>query len=107
MKEVKNYKKRDGREPFTDWISEIKEKKTQAKLRAFIDRVALGGSKKNVEPVGDGVFELKMDYGPGYRIYYGEERQQIIILLLGGSKHRQQKDIDLAKEYWRDHHAKI
>ncbi|TVQ80106.1 MAG: type II toxin-antitoxin system RelE/ParE family toxin [Bradymonadales bacterium] len=106
MKEIKVYQGKDGGQPFTDWLVSIKDLTARAKIRAFIDRVALGGSKKNVEPLGDGVFELKLDYGPGYRIYFGEKRNQIIILLYGGTKRRQQKDIDLAKEYWRAYSAK-
>ena len=52
---------------------------------------------------GDGVFELKLDFGPGYRIYFGHKTKTCLILLFGGYKKSQQKDINKAKEYWREH----
>ena len=55
------------------------------------------------ELVGEGVFELKFDFGPGYRVYFGFKADTFLILLFGGNKKGQQRDIDKAKEYWRDH----
>jgi putative addiction module killer protein len=64
------------------------------------------GSSGNLgvcESVGDGVFELKIDFGPGYRVYFGYKTDKVLILLLGGCKKGQQKDIDKAKEYWHEY----
>ena len=80
--------------------------KIQARVSAFIDRVAAGGGKKNVKPLGDGVYEIKIDVGPGYRVYFGEDERAIILLLVGGDKRTQSKDIDTAKHYWRQYEAK-
>ena len=106
MKQIINFRTQSGSEPFADWLMSINDKVSRAKVRAFIDRVALGGSRKNVEHVGDGVFEFKVDFGPGFRIYFGEQGRELIVLLVGGTKRRQQRDVDLAKEYWREYHAK-
>jgi len=57
----------NGREPFTDWLESL-GLKAQARVSAYIDRVAAGGGRKNIKPLGDGVFEIKIDLGPGYRV---------------------------------------
>lgn len=67
-----------------------------------LDRLVLG-NRGDTEPVGDGVFELRIHYGPGYRIYYAEQGNELVILLYGGSKRAQQRDIDRAIEYWKDY----
>jgi putative addiction module killer protein len=61
------------------------------------------GNTSNVEAVGDGVAELKLNWGPGYRIYFGQDGKLIIILLTGGTKKRQSQDIAVAKAYWTDY----
>ncbi len=66
-------------------------------------RIRETGNLGICEPVGEGAYELKFDFGPGYRIYFGLETDTFMILLLGGSKKRQQKDINKSKEYWKDH----
>ena len=66
-----------------------------------IERVALGGSKKNIRSIGDRMFEIKINHGPGYRVYFGTVRKNIILLLAGGEKTSQRRDISLAKKYWR------
>ena len=72
---------------------------------AYIERVAIGGSKKNIRSLGDGLFEIKIHYGPGYRIYFGNLKGSIILLLVGGDKSSQRQDISLAKKYWRSIHV--
>ena len=59
------------------------------------------GNFSNVKSVGGGVFEYRIDFGPGYRIYFGKDGERIVILLCGGTKQRQQEDITLAGEYWQ------
>jgi putative addiction module killer protein len=61
------------------------------------------GNLSNVKGVGEGVLECRIDFGPGYRIYFGRDGEKIIVLLTGGTKKRQQRDIDAAHAYWRDY----
>ena len=61
------------------------------------------GNFGDIKPVGDGVFERRIDFGPGYRIYFGREGKALVILLVGGAKKRQQRDIDRAKAYWGEY----
>ena len=100
MKNVKVFRLPDGKEPFEEWARGLPEE-TRAVIDAYIDRVALGGGKKNIRALKDGVFEIKIDKGPGWRIYFGEDGKSIILLLLGGDKRTQDRDIKKAKEYWR------
>ena len=100
MRKIIKFATQRGREPFSEWLSAL-DKRSQAKVRAYIDRVALGGSLKNVKSVGDGVYEIKIDYGPGYRIYFGLVKTTIMLLLMAGDKSQQSKDIAQAQEYWR------
>ena len=100
MKKVFTLRLRNGSEPFSEWLQRL-EIREQAAIRAYIDRVAMGGGKKNVKPLAHGVFEVKIDRGPGYRVYFGQDGNEIILLLLGGDKGSQSRDIKLAKEYWR------
>jgi putative addiction module killer protein len=67
-----------------------------------VDKIELG-LFGDVEPVGDGLSELRIHYGPGYRVYYGKEGNKVYLLLCGGDKSTQSKDIKKAKEYWKDH----
>ncbi len=64
------------------------------------------GNKGNVRAVGEGVSELKVDFGPGYRVYFALEGKALVILLVGGSKGSQKKDIEKANEYWKDYSSK-
>ena len=97
-----------GREPFTEWLENLKDAGVRSRIRLRLDRVRLG-NLGDYRSVGEGVYELKIDFGPGYRIYYGRSLDQIILLLYGGDKGSQEKDIQKAKECWRDyrrqHHA--
>nr|WP_279512433.1 type II toxin-antitoxin system RelE/ParE family toxin [Candidatus Thiosymbion oneisti] len=61
------------------------------------------GNPGDVEPVGEGVAERRINYGPGYRVYFGQDGRQLVILLVGGTKKRQQRDIVQAKAYWRNY----
>ena len=61
------------------------------------------GNLSNVKPIGEGVLEYRIDWGPGYRVYIGRDGEALVILLAGGTKKRQQRDIDAAKERWADY----
>lgn len=100
MKNVLVLKLANGKEPFEEWILKLSEE-TRAIIDSYIDRVALGGSEKNVRALKDGVFEIKINHGPGWRVYFAEDGKNIILLLLGGDKSSQKRDIKLAKMLWR------
>ncbi|MGA3080772.1 MAG: type II toxin-antitoxin system RelE/ParE family toxin [Terracidiphilus sp.] len=89
-----------GREAFTEWLNAL-DVPTRARVRVRIDRLE-EGLFGDVEPVGEGVSELRLDFGPGYRVYFGQIGRQIH-LLLGGSKQGQSADIRHAKKFWREH----
>ena len=83
-------------ETFAKWIDNLSDLSARAKILVRIERLA-AGNPGNVEPVGEGISELKIDYGPGYRVYYKKVGESIVILLAGGNKHSQSKDIKTAK----------
>jgi len=91
-----------GGKPFKEWLDGLKDVAARQKVRIRLDRVRLGNIGKN-RSVGEGVYELKIDYGPGYRVYYGLDKKTVILLLLGGDKSSQKKDITQARMYWEHH----
>ncbi len=100
--EIELYRTALGKEPYTEWEESL-DKVVMARVDARLTRIRNSGNVGNCESVGDGVFELKFDFGPGYRVYFGLEKETNMILLLGGSKKGQQKDINKSKGYWKDH----
>jgi putative addiction module killer protein len=86
---------------FTKWFKSLKDPRAKAKIQARIDRVEMGHFG-DARPVGDGVSELRIFYGPGYRVYFVQRGAVVVILLLGGDKSSQQTDIAKAKETARD-----
>jgi len=82
---------------FDKWLRKLKDLRAKAKILFRIQRIENEGHLGDCEPVGDGVFELKINYAKGYRIYFNEKDGKIIILLIGGDKSTQQKDIEKAK----------
>jgi putative addiction module killer protein len=101
-KEAYLYRFQSGRCPFEEWLESMRDRVGRAKIRARIARARTGNLGK-CDPVGGGVFELKIDFGPGYRVYFGEVGDAIIILLCGGDKSSQRKDIKAAQNYWADY----
>jgi len=93
-----------GRSPFENWFKRINAQ-AAAKVTAALVRLE-GGNTSNVKSLGSGVHELKIDFGPGYRVYFGYHGPTIVILLAGGTKKRQDKDIDIAKKRWVDYKAR-
>ncbi len=100
--EIEIYKTSAGKEPFNEWLESL-DKNTFGRIDARITRIRQTGNLGICEPVGEGVYELKLDFGPGYRVYFGYKTDELLIFLYGGYKKGQQKNIDKAKEYWRDH----
>lgn len=106
MKEIKhrilrNYTTPSGVVPFEEWINSLKDSVVRHRIRTRLDRVEKG-NLGIYKPLGDGVSELKFDFGSGYRIYFAEEGDIFIILLCGGDKSSQKKDIKIAKAYWKE-----
>lgn len=99
--EIKIYEASTGKSPYLEWLDTLKDLQGRAKIRVRIERLKLG-NLGNCESVGDGVRELKIDFGPGYRVYFGQIGKQCVLLLCGGSKRAQSSDIEKAKEYFED-----
>jgi putative addiction module killer protein len=98
---VREYVDGRGRSPFGEWFERLD---AQAAARVTTALVRIGQSNlSNVKGVGSGVFEYRMDFGPGYRIYFGKDGETLMILLGGGTKRRQQRDIDSAHARWEDY----
>jgi putative addiction module killer protein len=103
MLEVRYYLS-GGKSPFADWFAEL-DSEARAKVTVAIARIEQG-NLSNVKSVGGGVLEYKIDFGPGYRVYFGRDGDTLVILLCGGTKKRQQRDIEHAIAYWRDYKRK-
>jgi putative addiction module killer protein len=101
MPQVLEYLTPTGLSPFGKWFGDL-EAVAAAKVVAALTRMA-AGNFGDYKSVGDGVSECRIDFGPGYRIYYGRDGAEIVILLAGGTKKRQAKDIAEAKARWRDY----
>jgi putative addiction module killer protein len=101
-KQILYYLMADGRSPFLRWREAITDKATRARIDARIRRVSTG-NLGDCQPVGEGVFELRVHFGAGYRVYFANDGEEIVLLLVGGSKATQDKDIKNAKEYWADY----
>ncbi len=99
---ILTYVKANGKAPFNDWLEALKDRKARAIIRTRINRVRLG-NLGDCKSVGKGVSELRIKFGAGYRVYFGQEGETIIILLSGGDKSSQNKDIERAKQYWQDY----
>ena len=82
---------------FSKWLVELRDIRARARIQARIDRLELG-NVGDVKPVGEGVSEMRIDYGPGYRVYFIQRGTQLIILLAGGDKKSHSKDIRMARD---------
>lgn len=95
------YVAEDGRSPFERWFSGLE---AAAAARVAVGMTRLGqGNVSNVKSVGEGVQEYRIDWGPGYRVYFGRDGMALVILLTGGTKQRQDRDIAAAKKMWADY----
>src|SRR6266550_3366500 len=97
---IREFLTKEGRSPFRDWLENL-DGGVRVRIQARIFRFELGnlGDHKSV---GGGVWEARLDFGPGYRIYFGKDGAAVILLLAGGDKASQSKDIGAAKYYWKD-----
>jgi putative addiction module killer protein len=99
--EVVEYLEENGTSPYEKWFNGL-DARAAAKITTAQNRMEAGNTSK-LKPVGGGVSEYVLDFGPGYRVYVGQEGNTLIILLGGSSKKRQQKAIDLAKKRWKEY----
>ena len=99
---IEYYRTAGGRFPYWEWHHSLKDTKTQAIVDVRLVRVR-AGNFGSCEPIGEGVLELKIDFGPGYRIYFGQVGRHAVLLLTGGDKSTQHANIQKAKEFWRDY----
>lgn len=99
--ELREYLAPDGTSPYAKWFDELNAQ-AAAKVATVVARMAQGNFS-NAKSVGAGVHEYRIDFGPGYRIYFGRDGDRVVILLGGGTKKRQQKDISEAQKLWSDY----
>jgi putative addiction module killer protein len=100
--ELRRYQTAGGRDVFGEWLAGLKDIRTKAKILARVDRLSLGNFG-DCKPLGAGLFELRIDWGPGYRVYYATIGRTCVLLLCGGDKSRQSADIRRATEYLKDY----
>ena len=101
-KEIIIYADDTGKEPFTDWLERLRDPQTRRRIQSRLLRVE-SGNYGDYKSLKDGVFELRLQFGSGYRIYFGEDGDKVVILLLDGDKSSQTRDIKLAKSYWKEY----
>lgn len=101
-RELVEYLTESGRSPFAEWLDGLRDRQGRAIIRKRLNRLRLG-SLGDVRPVGGGIMELKIHFGPGYRVYFAEDGETLVVLLCGGDKSSQADDIRKASEYWVDY----
>ena len=101
MLTLREYLEVGGQSPFRDWFDEL-DPTAAARITVALARIEQG-NLSNAKGVGEGVLEYRIDFGPGYRVYFGRDGDVLVILLGGGTKRRQQRDIDDAKARWSDY----
>ena len=104
MIDVQEHLAANGRSPFAEWLREIRDRQARSRIMVRINRLRLGNFG-DCKSVGDGVFELRMMFGPGYRVYFAREGETVVLLLCGGDKSTQDDDIERAKQYWHEHRS--
>lgn len=101
MMELLRYQREDGRVPFTEWLLALRDKIAQARIRVRLRQVQ-AGNFGDCEPVGEGVAELRVHVGAGYRVYFGRHGKTVVLLLCGGDKSSQAADTKRAKALWSE-----
>jgi putative addiction module killer protein len=104
--EIRHYVTPAGKDVFEDWLAGLPDLQAQARIAVRINRLSAGnfGDSKSL---GGGLSELRIDWGPGYRMYYARAGVQSILLLCGGDKRTQSADIQRAGRYWKDYKARV
>jgi putative addiction module killer protein len=106
MVEVLRYVAESGRDMVQHWLDDLHDTRAVAKIIIRMDRLA-NGNFGDCKPLRDGVSELRINYGPGYRVYYAMAGRTCVLLLCGGDKRKQATDIRRAVEYWKDYKRRI
>jgi putative addiction module killer protein len=101
-RELREHLTETGQNPFREWLFSLRDLQARARIRVRLNRVRLG-NLGDCKPVGEGVMELRLDFGPGYRVYLGQDGDVLIVLLCGGDKQTQARDIAAAKQYWHSY----
>ncbi len=96
--EIREYVTAEGKVPYRDWVARL-DTTTRVRIITAVLRMEQGNFS-SAKAVGSGLSELRLDFGPGYRIYFGRDGERLVILFGGGSKRRQQADIEAAKRFW-------
>jgi len=100
--EIRHYLTASGRDPYQEWLDKLKDLTGRIAIQRRVDRVAEGNFGDH-KPLHEDVCKLRIDLGPGYRVYYAMESATIVLLLCGGSKRAQDADIKRATRYWREY----
>ena len=100
--QLEYYQQENGDVPFREWLHSLRDSLAVERIRARLTRIR-AGNFGDVRTLGDGVAEIKIDHGPGYRLYYAMSGKTVVLLLIGGDKSTQKRDIKTAKDYWREY----
>ncbi|HEX4784473.1 MAG TPA: type II toxin-antitoxin system RelE/ParE family toxin [Candidatus Sulfotelmatobacter sp.] len=104
--ELRRYITAEGKDVFGEWLARLKDARARAKVVVRLDRVA-AGNFADCKPLRGGVSELRIDWGPGYRVYYSTLGKSCVLLLAGGDKRKQSSDIERAIAYLKDYKERI
>ena len=104
-RKLQAFRTQDGRVPFTEWFESLRDRNVRNRIDVRLQSVEYGNFG-DVRSVGGGVQELRLHFGAGYRIYFGEVGNTVVLLLCGGDKSSQPRDIERAKTYWREYKEK-
>ncbi len=100
--EIRRYGNAAGGEPFTEWLSDLPDRQARARILARLERLE-AGNFGDAKFLRDGVSEVRIDWGPGYRVYFGRDGRTVIVLICGGDKRKQDADIKKAVELWQEY----
>lgn len=101
-KEVFVYTTQDGQQPYSDWLNGLRDGTSRRRIIQHVTRLG-SGNYGDCKSLKDGVFELRLSFGSGYRVYFAEDGNTVVIVLCGGDKSTQEKDIEAAKDYWKEY----
>lgn len=101
MNEIAHYLTPEDRDVYQEWLDNLADRHAKVRVMTRVERLRLGNVGE-CRPLESGVWELKIDWGPGYRVYYAQAGQRVVLLLIGGDKRKQAADIKTAVAYWRD-----
>jgi putative addiction module killer protein len=105
MIELKAYVSPTGKAHFTEWLNKLRDMQARVRIDVRLNRLA-NGLMGDAKVLGEGISELRIDWGSGYRVYFARDGATVVLLLCGGDKRTQQKDIDHAIEYWKDYQSR-